>query len=67
MICCSFGIWFIFVCVTNSFVNIVTDYRMSDSKEKLTLQQNEMNAINAMVLSIASHCDRIQFSLKYTH
>jgi hypothetical protein len=40
------------------------DHRLPDTDEKLEIQTNELNAINALTLTIASHYDRLSFAIK---
>jgi hypothetical protein len=46
---------------------IVIDHRLPDTDEKLEIQNNEVNAINALTLTIASHYDRLSFAIKYVY
>jgi hypothetical protein len=44
--------------------NATSDHRLPDTDEKLEIQTNELNAINALTLTIASHYDRLSFAIK---
>lgn len=48
--------------ITNTIA--ITDHRLPDADEKLEIQTNELNAINALTLTIASHYDRLSFAIK---